>query len=391
VREGNVVGFIFNPLLWLVAFLLCYLLLGNVFVSDIAVYSFFNLEYYSGVVNESIIKSLIFYFVILFFYGLSKDSSLYFKGVVYLSLSYKNVVLFMGVILSLYFLIIVYVAYLNILPLRGVDRVAAFSAYIDKVWIYKYGVFLNLAFLYLFFSMLMKNYAVNRYIAVVVVLAILFVDYTHGGRSVTLRIGILLYLMMVLRTGRLYIIHIVTFVSFIALLGLFQRGADFEGLSSLYVLFGEFVLTRSTSDIVLSLNLGGDPSQPFICFIFSILPGVVRDYFSVDSCFLGGVIQHETGLSFGLASNLLTESIYYFGDYYFISAFIMGLYFYLLNRYAYRFGFFGLLLLVLVITSIQDVARTSFYDFGLVIIYLLCSYYLMFILLFHKKKLLRVG
>src|SRR5690606_6253425 len=147
----------------------------------------------------------------LFFYGLSKDSSLYFKGVVYLSLSYKNIVLFMGVILSLYFLIIVYVAYLNILPLRGVDRVAAFSAYIDKVWIYKYGVFLNLALLYLFFSMLMKNYAVNRYIAVVVVLAILFVDYTHGGRSVTLRIGILLYLMMVLRTGRLYIIHIVTF------------------------------------------------------------------------------------------------------------------------------------------------------------------------------------
>lgn len=385
----NVVGFFYNPLFWLVSFSIFYMLVGNLFVANAFVYDFFGLEDYYGSTKESVVKVNLFYFILFLFYFFSKDVRLVKSEFPSISETYKVIILFLGLSLLGYFLFVSYLSLLYLYPLRGVSRVLAFNAYVEYIFLpYKYGVFVNLSILYLFLSMMFKNYKLNYLVATFVVGLLFFIDYMHGGRSVTFRVAILIYLLFVINKRRSYLLYISFTFLLLALAGWLQRGLVFESFESLYVFFGEFILTRSTTDVVLSAGLNGEPIQPALCFIFSVFPGVVSNFFSIDPCFISEALWTETGLSFGLGSNLVSESIYYFGDYYFMSAFVIGLYFYLFNRYAYRLGFLGLLMLVFVLVSIQDIVRTSFYDFGLIVFYLMFSYYLVFSFLFYKKRLL---
>jgi hypothetical protein len=364
---------------------------GNVFALMPDVYGFFDLNKYQGTVSESYLKVSLFYLVLFVFYIVSNDPVIKKNDGLNVSKDYFYFLLFIGSLLLVYFIVVYIVSYLNVYPLRNVSRVAAFGAHVTLINSpFKYGIFLNIAIFFVFISLILPGRRqLLKYISFGIVFLILIVDYTHGGRAISIKFLILLYLAYVINTGRVGLKYFFFFSVLLATLGLIQRGGGAVGFEKIYIFFGEFILTRVTTDVVLSLNLTGALMQPIQCFIFSILPGVVASFFEVQTCFLGGLIKDSTGLTFGLASNIVTESIYFFGNLYLLSAFFIGFYFWVVNKYATRLGFLGFMFLIFLIISTQDLVRTSFYNYGLIFIYLLGSYLLVFSFLFFRKRIFK--
>jgi hypothetical protein len=383
-------GFLLNPLLYLVFFCLFYLIFGSLGILY-GSYYFFDLGSYRtdlGTTVESTYKSIIFYLIIISFYIFSKDRKI---GAISINLGFNTYCLIFSfsILISFYLFYIIAVHFSDIYLLRS-GRVGAYYYYVENIWNgLKYSFFLNISTALVFLSFLSRRKSVLlSSLAFLIVFLVLLIDYSHGGRSASIRIIMAGYLAFAINSNRYFVKEIFLTMLILGLLGVLQRSVgQVLSLESLHLLLAEFTLTRYVTDIVLYHDLRGEYIMPFLSFFTSFLPGAIRDVLGVSSSSIGGFIQDFTGLSFGLAGNIVAESIFYFGDFYFISAIIISLFYYLLSRIRISNIFF-LLLVMLYIIGTQNMIRTSFYDFGLSIFYLLATQLFVFSFLFSKKKLI---
>jgi hypothetical protein len=390
VKNGSLAGFVLNPLLYLIFFSFFYLIVGNFFVLNEDVYDFFNLSKFKYSIEDSVIKINVFYFILLVFYFFSKDNLIEKNPNFKISNDYIRFLKYFGVFLIAYLAIVAAIAYVFVFPLKN-DREMALEAYSVVIFSpLKYGfvVNLNLAFIFII-SMLSVKDRFLLFLTWISAFLILFIDFTHGGRSMSISVFLVFYIAYVINRKSLFLGYVFFGAFLLILSGAVQRVDSGFAIESIYIALGEFVLTRSTTDIVLTNLTSGDYFQPLQCITFSILPSFVDEIFNVQKCFLTDIIKDNSGASFGLASNPVTEAIYFFGDFYFISAFLIGFYLYIINKHAFRFGFVGVFIILFTIFGMQNTIRTSFFDSGVSVFYLMATHLLIFSILFYNKKILR--
>ncbi|EKO3674150.1 hypothetical protein M3923_002840 [Vibrio metschnikovii] len=386
VKSGDMVGFLLNPLLYFVFFGLLYLIFSNILVSLGA----FNilptgLPENINLKTHSSIYTTLFFVSLLFCYIFSKDI----KGLQFSLLKYKPYnEFFLNFIVVMIFLLMTYILishYKVLLSLRG-DRASVYGYFANDIYKpYKLGVVVNVYSAVLIFLSLSKN-KMSRFIVLLPFLIFALLDFLQGGRSIIIRLIVILYIIFAIKKNKLYIYQ--SFVCFVVLSIVFvwERLSSSSGLAALFTVFGEFIFTRLTVDYVLYYNLHGDWYTALLKYVLSVFPGKLNGYFLEDEIGYAELISNYSGLSWGLAGNIVSEALFYFGN-----GFIFSIVFVMLtclvhyNRYTIMtMPFF--IINIIYISNIQNIFRASVFEFGLVMLYLSISYLFLFSFLFFRKR-----
>lgn len=388
VKSGNIVGFVLNPLLYFVFFGLFYLVLSNILVSLGA----FNtlptgLPENIHIQTNSSMYTTLFFIALLLCYFFLKDI----KGLAFISIRYKltNEV-FMNIISLVIFMMMIYILIIHsnvLISLRG-DRAVVYSYFANEIYIpYKLGVVVNIYSALLVLLSLSRN-KYSRLIVLLPIVPFLLLEFAQGGRSIIIRLMIVIYLILVIKKNKLYFYHSLVCLVVLSTLFVLDRLSSSSGITTLFTIFGEFIFTRLTVDYVLFYDFHGDWYVPALQYILSVFPGKLSAYVLDGEVSYRALISDYSGLSWGLAGNIVSESLFYFGD-----GFIFSIIFLFLTSIVYYNGYTifimpFFIMNVVYISNIQNIFRTSFFEFGLVMLYLSISYLLVFSFLFLKKRAL---
>lgn len=386
VATGDLIGFLLNPMLYFILFAVLYLLVANILV-NLGAYKVLITGLPSNVndLTGSSSYVLIYFIGVLLCYMFTDDL----KGLKFRPLTYKPFNEFFFILLSI--IIFLFLLYLcikygpTLLSLRS-DRAIVYDYFANYVYKpYRIGVFVNV-YSALLVILLFSRRKVSRVIVLLPFLCFLSLDFFQGGRSIIIRLVIIIYLCFAILNRRTYLK-----ISSISLLGLgtipvLERFTEGEGLFQLYIAFGEFIYTRVTVDYVIYNSFNGDHLYMLIKYALSLLPGVVGHSLMGEEVTYREMIEDASGLSFGLSGNIVAESIFYLGDYFILTlvfVLITAKLFYLKSTVC-RFPF--VIGLIIFISNVQNIFRTSFFEFGLVIFYLMISYLLVFSFSLWNKK-----
>lgn len=390
----KIVGFFTNPLLYYVFFTLFYLIASNIFLMFVGLefimsmgvpisnYNFYTSSFYTTS----------FFIVGLFFYMLSKDINLNYRFVDIRTSKGYTITLR---VISLFFLLcLIYILLENFSYIYSLQsyRTLAYQAYIQRIVNpYKYGVIINLATILIVLAILVSKDKLFRGIVLLASLLIILIDFSHGGRAATLKIILAIYISIIIYYRKSYfflISSVVLLMLFSAILLRFSYD-QFNITNFLFAFLSEFVFTRITTDLVLNFSLHGNLLDPFLSSISSLVPGQIASYFGIETKYLGMIIQDKLNLPIGLASNPVSESIYFFGSFYLLEAFLISSFLLLLNSKLFKSSMIPLIILIVYISSIQETIRNSFFDSTFSFFYLFYSYALIFTIMFYKKSILK--
>ena len=389
-KHGKLVGFFTNPLLWYIFFMLFYCLSSNIFLmlfgqqlivhmgAPIADYNF----------QASSVFTTSFFLINLSFYLLSKDNDLkYSFAEISMSKQY-NILL-----ISISFLFLIFLAYIfignywQIYSLRY-NRALAYDAYVNRVVIpYKYGISLNISVVFVATAILISKNRLYKAIVFFICMLVFLIDYSHGGRVATLKLVIAIYISLILyhrKSNFILMTIVVTSMLFSAMLTRFVS-EDLNLTGFLFAFLSEFIFTRITVDLILNSSLHGSVLDLSTQVLFSLFPGQANSFFGLEPKYLGSIIQEHFHSPIGLACNPVTEAIYFFGSFYLIGAIIISWFLLILNSKFFKSSMVPLFILILYISSLQDIIRNSFFSSAFYPFYLCYSYGLIFSILFYKK------
>lgn len=389
LNVSNTRGFVLNPLMHYVIFSLLYMLLANILALNGA-YGILGFSRFEDTLSLTAPKVTAFYLMGWVFYLASEDKKI--KGdltINRISKDYSKILLVLNVLLVVLMIYILTTNFISIYSLKS-DRALAYELYnANVVNKFRYTLLVNYIIAITFFTMLFDRNVLNKYLSVFLIFLVLLMDFSHGGRALSLKIAIATYMVIVIKTNKSYFIFAFLFTIFLivsALLVRIPQGLN-EFLPVVYNATAELVLTRVTTDVVVFYDISRGFHEPILAFAFTIFPNALSEILNIKSVFLGREIMDHLNIDLGLASNLVTESIVYFGDYYILSAVLIGAALYALNAKLFMKNSVLLFILIFYICNIQDMNRTSFYDLGLDGIYIACTYLALLTVLFFNKRI----
>lgn len=215
------------------------------------------------------------------------------------------------------------------------------------------------------------------------------IDYSHGGRTVTLMSFTYFYIFLVHKTKKTYLLVASCAVLAMILSGVFQRSSVSEFIWGLYMAGAEFTSTYLTTVYMVDHpEYHIDGFNYFFVALSKVLPGGMVDKMLGFGEWYGNPLSDKIGLGYGLAGNLITEALVYGGKLFgIISPILMGLFCLLLNRIKRRDTLFVFLYTLLLTITIQNIVRSYFWGFCLYPIQIL-AYYLVFLYSDYRKKIL---
>jgi len=366
-KNGSVIGFVLNPLLYFLVLSYLYFLVPAAFL-DIYI-EVFGFHFLEG--DIYIIRILYVYYNILFLliFCLSSDNAIKIRHS-FLSI---NLQIFMKIYLFFLTVLLIYVLFTefaNINMLRE-DRGAAFSYYTSNVH-FKYKIsFVNINVIVLSLLLAINSINKNWFVYLLPYIPIILLDYSHGGRAISFSVAVAFAILLTIKNNRLPIKKMIIFFSLMIFMGYLQRsGGSIEPLFSILMALGEFFSTGVTPLIVLKHNIAFQFSELLLRIILSLLPGIVKAAFNDVNTSYINTIEEAAGLGYGLAGNLLSEALVYGGMIFaLISPIIICLILYFINKTFLKKKLIGFLFIILILCSSQNIIRFSFYESILPILY----------------------
>jgi hypothetical protein len=335
------------------------------------------LEDYSnlfGLGNNDFIKKIkiiyLYYNISFFFmYMLSTDSKIAIKYD-FLDKSYVLLLIVLLIFFSIYLGSILFLEYNNIYELRS-NRKLAFNYYVSHVYDkYKISFVTNTIIILTLLLSLNRRKKWLRFLLPNIL--VLLLDYAHGGRAISYRVIIVIFVVLVIKLNRVPIKETILMLFFLIAPSYLQRQTN-QGFSMLMML-GEFFNTALTPLVVLEKGI----HLPFLYLIGQIVlspfPAFVRSNFPKMQISYINVITEEARMGYGLAGNLVSEALVY-GNWIFtiINPIILVWIIFYINKRINHSRLFGFLFVMLLITFSQEITRTTFY------LNILSFFYLIFV------------
>ncbi len=361
-RTGNAVGFILNPTLYLLVIGYFYMVVGSMTAE--AGQQTMGFSFRAEASDTASLLCYYYFFIFLLAYALNKDRFLKLRPI---ELGVIGNIAGMSLLFVVPFSYFILATYGPGLAALQDNRYSAMTYYIDNFLragfygqLYCIGLLASLLFIF-------KHQKRLWGLLLFVVVAFPFVaaDFLQNGRGTITSIFLCFYLLITLRTGKIYVMPIVIFVLLLVAFGIFYR-LDYANSSiGDFLLFSssEFFLTRSSLDLIIDAQ----PNTPFFDLISScltkVLPGAIRDFFDLTYVSYTDYVKRTMSLSFGLAGNIAAES-YFFGGMTFslISPLIIASFYTLVYRWQAFKSLPGFILAIYIILSTQNMVRTSFYE-----------------------------
>ena len=388
-RRDELIGFLINPMLYFVCFGLLYLLLSNILIG-FGIYDVIptGIPIKVDLIDKSVFDVNLYFFFIFLGYFFSKDK----RGLKFNPIQYKsyNELFFWAItgIILILLLFLIFKFSQTLLLLRD-NRVEVFDYYVSNILKpYKLEIIVNI-YSALLIILLFSEKRISRILVVLPFFAFICLEYLQGGRSIIIRLVIIIYIISAIRDNKTYITHILFGISFIGIVPAISRMSGGNIISNFYISVGEFINTRLSVDYVLHYNISGSEFIGISKYILSIFPSILSSLLLNETDYMT-IISKYSDLSYGLAGSVVGEGIFYFGDFYIISAlFVIITSKLLYSRFVItRLPLF--IVLIIFISNIQNIYRSSFFDFGLMYFYLLYSYLLIFSILLYKKRIFLV-
>lgn len=389
INSDELIGFLLNPMLYFVVFGVFYLLLGNIFIG-LGAFETLNTGLPINITDVTYSKVYvdIFFIFIFIFYVFFKDK----KGLRFKYISYNSVneIVFnvINCAILIFSLAVLFKYASTLLSLRS-DRALVYEYFANEIYTpYRIGVIVNI-YSAILIILSFSDRKISRVIVLLPFLVFVALDSLQGGRSIIVRLGLILYIVIAIRNNKVYFWETLLAVIFFGFLPALNRIAEGDGIYALFITFGEFIFTRATVDYVIYYDLFGSALDAVMKYMSSFLPGVIGGALIGDVSSYSDIISNISGLSWGLAGNIVAESVFYFGDFYLFSVPIIALtssLFYK-NTVLTRLPF--VIVTIIYISNIQNIYRTSFFEFGLIMFYLMFSYLLIFTLVLWNKKIFK--
>lgn len=377
----NPAGSLLNPLFYLLLFSSLYLLLPLLYID-------FILEVADWDVSKETISKCYFWslwYVGIFFvaYVSSRDGEYYFSSNKP-SVSVVNMSKIVYVILTLLIIYIVCAYAPTIYSLRS-DRGLALQIYESSV----NGKFKLRILTYChLMSMLVLFWRYRSYLYLLPIIGYLLIDYSHGGRTVSLMVILFAYIIMVLNTRKTYInLALCAVVAFI-ISGVLQRSASSNFIWTLYMSAAEFSNTYLTSIFLLGHpDFSYDGLAYMAVSLSKVLPGGFVDRLLEFGEWYGNFLSNDIGHAYGLAGNLLTEALVYGGKFFaLINPLLIASICYILNAMRCKRVLSGCIFVLMLCISMQNIVRSYFWGFLLYPVQFLL-FYLFWLIPDYRKKI----
>lgn len=381
--NANAAGNVVNPLFYLVVFSYLYLLVPGLYIDyAIEASGIRSIDY-----NANLAQLLCLWYVAVFylFYYASTDYKFEFTD----NKPNKSTVYFAWIYSVVIFCLLLFVLVKDVpnVFIHRADRTLALTIYEETINArYKLHILLFIQICCVF--LLFWNNKNLKYL--LLILPFLIIDFSHGGRTVSLIVIIFSYILYVLKYRKTYLLRLTLIIVCLALLGIMQR-SNFVNLQwTAYLAAVEFSNTRLTTNFVVNdTNLRGDLPIYILNSLYKIFPGGLFSRLIDFGDWYGENLSEQIGIGYGLAGNLPTEAVYYGGIIFgFISPIFIGGFFKILNMmkiYRYPLGFFYLLLICI---KSQDIMRSFFYGQMLYPIQIEL-FFMWFIIVEYKKRIFK--
>lgn len=361
-RTGNTTGFILNPLLYLLVTSYFYMVIGSMTAQ--AGQQTMGFAFRTEASDTATLLCYYYFVVILIAYSLNRD--LYLR-VLPIELGVIGSIAGLSLLLVVpfsYFILIQYGP--GLAALQG-NRYAAMTYYIDNflhtgLYGQLYCVGLLATLLFIFKN---QNRRLGFLLFIVVTFPFVTADYLQNGRGTITAIFLCLYLLVSLRTGKIYVMPAVIFLVLIVAFGIIYR-IDYQNSSvgdMLLFASSEFFLTRSSLDLIIDTQPVTQFQDLITSCLTKVLPGAIREFFDLNYVSYTDYVKRAMSLSFGLAGNIAAES-YFFGGMVFslISPLIICSFYALIYRWQAFKSLPGFIMTIYIILSTQNMVRTSFYE-----------------------------
>lgn len=364
----NTAGTLINPLFWLLLYSIFYLLLPLLYV-DFAIEAT-GLSFEAQSIHKAYIWSIWYVLIFYLFYLKSSPIVCEFSDLSPSVTAYKcSLVVYWVILLLLILIILLYVP--SIYAVRE-DRGAALNLY--EVTInsrFKLRILIYCHYITMFI-LFWKDTKLRWLLPCILYILI---DYSHGGRTVSLMTLTFCYFLVVLKYKRIFLLLILVCVMSLIFLGVLQRSTSTDFIWQLYMAGAEFSNTYLTTIYLSENDILFDGWSYFVVSLSKIFPGGVVDKLLGFGEWYGNDLSECIGLGYGLAGNIITEALIYGGPFFsFFQPIFIGLFCLLINRMKWRKSLFGFLYTLLISVSMQNVVRSYFWGFILYPISILIFY-----------------
>ena len=357
----NPSGSLLNPLFYMVILSLFYFIIPLIFLP-------FSLKVMDMEVSQrTIFKScfLSFYYTSIFFlfYILSKDRNVRFSCVQFNNKSIK-IAKIINICICILLIYIIIFRVPHILALRS-SRGVAFGMYnnlIEGPFKFRLVLLFHLgiiSFLFIKFK---------RYKYFLPLICYLIIDFSHGGRILSVIVLLFFYIHFVIDRGKSYIKY--SFIAIISLiiLGVLQRdSSEFQLMWKIYSSVTEFCNTYLTTVYLIEHpEYSQDISSYTVLWISRCVPGgMVGKMMGIDTWY-GELLSQEIGQGYGLAGNIISESLVYGGFYLaLINPILIGFICYVINNLKGKDTLAGFWFVMYLCIPIQENFRQYFWGYVL--------------------------
>lgn len=358
----NPAGSLMNPLFLLLAFSLLYFSLPALYVEYALMVM--RTEVTTNTIETARLYSITYISCFYIFYLLSKDRKfcLTNSSPSKITIGISKI---LWILISLFLIFIIIVYFPQIYTLRDSREMAlqAYEILINMRFKLRIILYLHLCVIFVLF------WKDKSLFWLLPCFLYLIIDYSHGGRTMSLLVILFSYFLLILKTEKHFLKFTIIVVFIMITSGLLQRtNADGSFFWYIYSSGLEFSNTYLTTVIYLDdMSIFEQSTSEYIIVSLSkVLPGGLVDKYLDFGEWYGNGLSDQLGFGFGLAGNLITEALIYGGKIWaFINPFVIGSFMLTLNRSNIHKNLWGFFYLLIICITMQNIVRSYFYGFAL--------------------------
>nr|AFH02791.1 O-antigen polymerase [Providencia stuartii] len=335
--------------------------------------------------------------MIFIFYFFIKDAKIKILPVKIKNTIYIYYLSIITLLIAAYIAVILLMYWQELFNLRD-NRSIAYNYYVEFVdKPYKIDLILYLSIACCFFINILNAPKWLQAISFIPLILILGLEYSHGGRTISLKIILLLFFIFLFKKNlsnkKINIYKWATFFLLLLLFGFLQRKSnsnDILNTTDIAILFGEFINTRLTMNLIYPYMGEGSIIEQLIFSFLGLFPSAIRDNL-LDYKSTFDIIKNINNFDYGFASNITSDAMFFYGDFYILNILLICFMLQISHKLLLTGNLVKLFYLIIIIIKIQGFFRSSFLDYFFVYIYI-TSVYLIFIWFpFYKKKIFTVN
>lgn len=378
----NPAGSIINPLFHLLLFSLLYLLLPLYYI-DFSLIIQNDINISQTAISSAYNLSLWYVACFYLFFCLSNDIKCEFNMKESLNIKIYRIAkcLYFAINIILVLLIIRYVPSIYALKENRSAALLLYETILNGTFKLRIIMYIHLITIFLIFW---KSHKLRYLLPCSLYLII---DYSHGGRTVSLMILVFSYFIVLIKKKNTYFKYVISVVILMVVLGLLQRSTSNDLYWNLYMAGAEFSNTYLTTLYLLTnTNYSLNGLEYCIVSISKLVPGGIIDKLLDFGEWYGNDLSDKIGLGYGLAGNIITEALVYGGKLFSIlQPIFIGLILLYINKATWRKTLGGILYTLLICIAIQNIMRSYFWGYLLYPIQFLVFWAFWLKSEYHKK------